>query len=728
MSIHKSFTNTITLLPSAPFTSGGSLDVANGQVGLFLKGKRTSRGIGAISSVVNLSGNDKVFIEVGTGSKGNRGSLTNKNMKTIEFSPKDVLELKFNEAQEGTTSAVIIGYDNHDTTRSLTLKPGQAAQITLELSGDYVSFFGKTDGKFRRTYTFDAPINDSCEETDFCSTAVMKPIIEDLVKRIKNDLFVSGVPLSELLDVHGIYSDADATPTDTATFYSLSLVDSGDDNALGLVQATVPGVRVVRTERTGLTSVYQLVTTGAAPSDYTPYYPSVLTNCGVCPDDYVASEGGFYYTFSVEDDGVDVKNNLFIGTLAGLGTPTASTIGGEAGNTYTAVATTSDGDGTGATLTIVRNGSGAVSTVTIVAAGSGYKVGDVITVAGTAIGGAAPADNLTATVTALTGLNSITKVGQEYGVGKYAVLLDNAITAAQVAAIVADNPTFKQYFNGEVSDVCIFDGTPVTTSWVEGEECGLITEDYYIDIKDNDCGENILAELQAEYPDLTIEVDGDYTAPDDSCMTRYKTSVVSNIVCSECFPNDYITSAPAEYRNESWIKVEGAASDNTVLTGIYLKPKDFVLCPDKAIADQVQTIVEPMEIQVSGGELTGSKIGYSYNENSFPVRRLGRAFRGSGYGIDYMCAEKETQARMLGLYNGGGYVEAMFKDMVTKLQPCEKYDTITLKVKGSQFNNAFSHTSDEYVRYVFVIPQGTKGLYASFFNAVAAANPDAGNI
>jgi hypothetical protein len=738
MSIHKPFNSTIVLLPSAPLTSGGSLDLANGQIGLFQKGKRTSRGIGAVSSLTNLSGNDKVFLEIGTGSVGHRGALTNKNMKTLEFHPKDVLDVSFSQAKEPTASSVIIGYDGHDITRSLSLKPGQAASITVELSGDIVAFYGKTEGKYRKTFTFNTELAQECEELDVCDLAIMKPIVEDVVARAKATQFLEGILLGDLLTIRGIYSDAAPAGTSTATFYTLTLADSGDDNALGLVQATVQGSKVIRTDRTGLDSTYEVVSSTGAPSHFSKYFPSLLTGCAACPDNYTASASGFLYNLMVDDAGVDIEATLLdsvailtevVGQVKTVtnDAPTGTDI---TNAVYTGIASTAtSGAGTGATWDITVAGTD-VTSVVLNAVGSGYAVGDTVTVDYDegALDGTTGSD-ITITITAVnTVASSVTKTGNTHDVGKYALIFPTELTSAEVASLMAAYPASTYEAQGEVIGVCVYTGEAVNSTWVEGEECLMISEDYYIDLKDDECGSARLAEVQANYPELTVEVDGDFTPPEGSCFTRYKTSVISNIVCEHCFPDNYTTSSPSEFENESWVKVAGAASDNTVLTGIFFEPKEFVICPDKAIADQLQTIVEPMEVQVSGGEIEGTQMGYGYNKNAFPVRRLGRAFRGSGFGIDYMYCEQETYARMLGLSIGNGYVENYLKDMVCKLQPCEKYDAITLKVRGAMYNNGFSHKSYEEVRYVFVIPQGTKALYTDFFNSIAAGNADAGNI
>ena len=731
MSIHKPFSAVIPLLESAPLTNGGSLDLANGQVGLFLKNARTARGVRALPLIQNLSLNDKVFLEVGQGSQNSRGSMTNRNMRTIEFTKADVLDIAFNEAQEGTLSEVVIGFDNHDITKNISLRNGESGSITVELCGDILSHYGVNGGRILKTFAFDATLPDDCTEADQCAVAVMKPIIQKVVERMNNELVVEGVRWSDLITVSGVYSDAAPVATSTAFFYTLTLVDSGDDNALGLVQATVPASKVVRIERTGLTSVYQIVGT-TLPAAYTPYFPSVLVNCDECPEGYTLTEGGFLYTFNAEDNGEDLGDLIPVGGVGTLGTPTATTLIGEAGNTYTAVATTSDGVGTGLTLTVTRDGAGAVTSVVVVDAGGDYRIGEGVTIDGTLIGGASPADDLTVEVTGIAGFLSVNKVGQSEGFGKYSVLVAFELGDEEFGAIISGCEHCTMEFNGQVSSTCEFDGEPTSTRWVEGEECGMIEQEYYIDVPDDECGVNRLADIQAEYPSLTIEVDTEYMEgeeiPANTCMTRYKTSVMSNLVCEGCFPENYTTSAPADFGNISWVKVEGAAVDNTVLTGIHFKAKEHVICPDKSIADQLGTLLEPLKIQVTGGQYEGSKIGYNYNQKEFPVRIISRPFRGTGYGVDYMDNEAQTKARMLGTYNTGGYVENYLKDTVTKLQPCEKYDTITVKVRNTEYNNAFSHRSAEDVRYVFVIPQGTKGLYEDFFNMVGSGNPSAGVI
>lgn len=74
---------------------------------------------------------------------------------------------------------------------------------------------------------------------------------------------------------------------------------------------------------------------------------------------------------------------------------------GDTINTYTSVSA-SGGSGTGAIFTVVRQGN-YYSTLTCTTPGSGYQKDDVLTILGTSVGGATPTNDITITVTKVTG-------------------------------------------------------------------------------------------------------------------------------------------------------------------------------------------------------------------------------------------------------------------------------------------------------------------------------------
>lgn len=102
---------------------------------------------------------------------------------------------------------------------------------------------------------------------------------------------------------------------------------------------------------------------------------------------------------------------------------------------------------------------------------------------------------------------TVAKIGTKEGFGVYSIVLDNALTDAEIASFIATNAitsTAEIKMIGNIADVCNRSAT-TTAVWVAGETCFASEERYSIQLKDNNCGESRLAELQAAYPNLVIE-------------------------------------------------------------------------------------------------------------------------------------------------------------------------------------------------------------------------------
>jgi hypothetical protein len=83
---------------------------------------------------------------------------------------------------------------------------------------------------------------------------------------------------------------------------------------------------------------------------------------------------------------------------------------------YSPVATTTSGSGLSATFTVARKGT-KYSAVNIVAAGTGYARLNTVTIAGTSLGGASPANDVTVTVTAVNATTGAITAFEYVGVG-----------------------------------------------------------------------------------------------------------------------------------------------------------------------------------------------------------------------------------------------------------------------------------------------------------------------
>lgn len=830
--IHTSFSDAIVLNPIAPKTDGGSLDLANGQIGLFSASRTSQRGRPAVADLTQVKGNEHFYIEVGTGINSQAGGYTSKNMQTVAFLPKDVLDVTYNYAKPATQGEVILGYDGFDTSKSIALAPGESGQVHIKLVGDPLAFYGFHEGKYEKSFAFSQPEVDDCE--DECVEGACHDIVKQLTNDMKETLVREGIQLQDLIDIRFI-SDCSDNPDDTVTanYYELVIKDNGDANALALVQGQYPGYQVVRIEYNAVNtqSTYQIVKTDGTglPSAYTEWFSSLKTDCGgSCPSGYTLSEGGYLYSVSWEDDGAD-QGATVIDSIIGL-TATAGAVdevssatapdGSRTPGTYTGVnQTATSGAGTGIEFTIVVGAGGSIDSITITDEGEGYAVTDTITIADADLGGGGGAA-VTVDVDGLATVVVIAKVGQEYGVGKYSIVSPTILTSVEESALLGASPTLaldSQYT--EVEDVCIIDTLP-TTAWTAGGTCSVGQRTFIIDLHDDNCNNSRLADLQANYPTLTIveqvlggvveishdapegtgitpgtytgiassstsgsgtgatwdivvNADGDVVSvtvnaqgsgyatsdtvtiagnqgdldgatPDDDitvtvglvglapagCIRRYTTTVLSQIVCDECRTDQYTFDAPSDFEFAQWKEV----LPNPVVTGtdstdcncgIAIKGKDLEICPPKELSDRIGTINGQIRVEISGGELLGHKIGYKYNtDQPWPKKRVSRAFDGTGWGHEFHCAEKESYDRFLAVNQGMDRAEEWFKGTTTKLDTCTQYDTVTVKIRRNTSSQGFSKKLDEFVRYIFILPPGSRELYESFFNTVAGANPE----
>lgn len=730
--ISNALTRVFVLNPIAPKVSGGSFSTAKGQVGLFTQKGATLDGAKAIP---NFDGkkNEEFFVEVGSGIKGNKGGLTTKSMRTPLFKPSQVKGIVFEEAKDSTVGKLILGYDGFDTNKTITLYSDAPSQISIQLSGEPVGYYGLSNAEINQSFTIVGRPDKDCTEAQ-CLVPVYDSVVA-VVEEIKNRRLREGLTLGDLMDVKVVSSCVDnASSTGTAVFYNIAVTDEGDSNALAFVAGQYPGYEVTKVSRNGVVSNYQIYKTDGSglPTAYTEYVTSLKTDCGAsCPAGYTKTEGGFLYSVSAEDDGSNISATL-LDAAAGISDVTGSiktvTPGAAAAlrtaGTYLAVTGTASASGIGATFNVVVNGSGA-ATATIVAKGSGYVVGETITIADASLGtGGAVALVLTITELAVKA-KAVVKVGQDYGTGKYSILFDAALTDAEIDAIIASNAALKiDTTYVEVEDVCIKD-TLATFTWTTGESCTVSEVKYTIDLEDTECGDSRLAELQKAYPNYTI-VEEESPEP-AHCRRRYSTMVLTNAVCDECNLDSYRTTAPDAFEFSKWVTTFTAEDTLDCKVGIEFIPKTFRHCPDKQFADVQATVNGQIEINVSGGELYGAtQVGYAKNEaGAWAVTRTGRAFDGTGWGEDLLVLERISQHRETANFSGSSYIENQFKGIETHISPCKQYDTVSLTIDKNNLHSWSTGNTNLTYNYIFIIDKGTIGLYRDFFNGLVSGNPEA---
>lgn len=154
--------------------------------------------------------------------------------------------------------------------------------------------------------------------------------------------------------------------------------------------------------------------------------------------------------------------------------------------------------------------------------------------------------DLTSTVQNLPGAVALSaiKFGNQNGKGTYSVVLSAPLTDAQEDTFLNANVTAELANKGEVIDVCSLTQTELF-AWTAGETCTASTKDFKIVLKDNECGESRLAELQSAYPDLTI-IEGSYTGVARRAVTIAGASGnASLIIKGVTYTTAYDTSATA---------------------------------------------------------------------------------------------------------------------------------------------------------------------------------------
>lgn len=618
---NSAYSHFIVLSQTAPKTSGGSLQLADGQIALTKEKNATATGQLIVPDLNNAAPKEEFKIQVGTGRRSEAGNFTNKNFATVPFRKDEVLEVTYSAAKKPVYASVTLGYNGVPGT-GISLKEKQATSVSLTLQGDSLAFLGFNEGKVDLQFSLFAGNPDECTNcAEPCSSVSCKDITSNLVKRIREHQlrpgagFNSGaaVTVGDLIDVIPTFSCVPTkTPTGTATYYTLTIQDEGNTEAHAIVQAQYPTQVVNRVGRTGITSTYEILSTSGAPAAFSPLASNQLLFDCECPTGYTEATGGYIYSIRLDDAGADVSATLLDGNILGVSdqagsiytiTHTTSAAGLTPG-TYTGITGTASASGTGATFTIVVGGGGTITSVSVGAEGSGYVVGETITIAGddiTGAGGSTPADDVVVTVASLATVGEVVKAYHEDNMGTYVVSFASELTDAQIALIEAVNDTYSVFYNGQGETLCVPDSQPNDTSWVAGDSCTVSTQQYYIDLKDTECGDSRLAELQENYPQLTVTED---TSIDlGNCRRRYLTTVTSNVVCEGCETPEYIFEAPANFSFESWKPV---AIEEGGLTS-------FTVAPDATF-----DIANNASIAVATGSITtsGSGTGASFTVNA----------------------------------------------------------------------------------------------------------------
>jgi len=230
--------------------------------------------------------------------------------------------------------------------------------------------------------------------------------------------------------------------------------------------------------------------------------------------------------------------------------------------------------------------------------------------------------DLTTTIDDVPGFvtGTVVKIGNSTdGVGTYTVVVDNALTDAEIAtfkAASAVKSTAVFDLAGDVKALCE-NNTTTSTAWATGDTCSAKSDIYRLTVADDECGDSILAKLQAAYPELTIAVD---TANLSRTATLTGTSGTANVVVGgvnylATFDTDLTTTA-ANFVTAHAAAILSAAGTTVTSSGatlIFVAPVDTY--PTLSIANVTTNLAGTIDAAVGSGADNAGLCQTTYRTN-----------------------------------------------------------------------------------------------------------------
>ena len=309
---------------------------------------------------------------------------------------------------------------------------------------------------------------------------------------------------------------------------------------------------------------------------------------------------------------------------------------------------------------------------------------------------------------------------QDNGVGYYTVVLTSELSDADFATFIDDNSTATITLAGITDSIC--DNSSITKiAWVDGNECNVTTQEYTIDLPDNECGENRLAELQSAFPNLTIALEG----TTGGCQTRYKTSTKTNLVCDECDDifKDYFKSVePETFDGNEWTVV-GSLQGSDCKCGIRIKGKVMEIHPDECLIDELGFVDSSVKIQATGGFITEVRAGEDNVDETMNVEYKSKAKSRTHLGGNLYQYEQRSMAYFTGQpRHEDSLVTRMLLGEEHVLKSNKQYVDYALTVRREIYSQSFAGTQQDNVTYHIFVEVGRHQDVENMLNMLASAS------
>jgi hypothetical protein len=231
------------------------------------------------------------------------------------------------KAKRGQDEIVTVGWSGDlADTDTLFANPGQEKRLYLTLTGGPITKKFSKQG-VTRIYTSKVGTVDDL-------TIDRREIANQLVKAINADSAINDfVTVGSLVTCSPAL---DAASTDTDYKFTLTVCDTRDDVALGLVQAQYPDDIVKRVSVTGAFSVYEVTRdTNTTPDAFSNSQIALIPECDECPTGYSLVDNEFAYRIKRADAGSAGNLTTLASDYGITGDETASRVNYEYGtSTY----------------------------------------------------------------------------------------------------------------------------------------------------------------------------------------------------------------------------------------------------------------------------------------------------------------------------------------------------------------------------------------------------------
>lgn len=573
--------------------------------GQFMIGDIKKPGVRPATNLSTIRKDEKrLKILVGEDQRANSRSFTHGASETEVFSLSQIVEIRQTNPKilEPSVDEWVVGWtgraDEPETSLKFT-KSSKPFRLFMTINGGGTPYSG--GGLNSEVIDFSYPIEDSdfynsCVETDKCDPIPCQGIVEDIVKRLKRRRTSGGRVLEELVDIFPTVSCVESTATDEITYWTMSVCDTGDAQALSKVQGAYPDLVIKRLGRVGAVTTYQTMAE-TIPADYEYSNVQIIPTCSVCPGGFTTLPGGWVYVVTLVDEGADESATLDTDLQADGNTVTVVRQGTESGTNvgvYSVLATNPFDDGIpqevlddypSVTISLVGHKDTVCSdtdTLTV-----DWIEGDTCELSTETYDIVLPdnecgTDRLSElqiaypelTIVIAPSNSSLSQLALSGTSGTANVNVNGVNYLATFATNL--NTTAVNFVTAHASAIFTESGVTVTADPVSGKIYfeGLTTIVSAITIT------NVTTNL-AGTPSVVEALPSR-----EACTTKYLATVGTNMVCEECddvFKDYFLSKAPEIYDGVQWNLVTRASNSGTdvdCLCGIRFKAKLFKMEPD----------------------------------------------------------------------------------------------------------------------------------------------------